>query len=170
MDVRLALVCAGRPTDGSARTRRSTARGGPDPEGVRGTGKLYKDRYKLERFGTGFMRLALRTNTPIVPHAFIGGEEAMPTIYHAKTLAKIIGAPYVPIPVHLIPIPLPVPCDLHFGEPMTFDGDGTESDEVIEGYVAQVKVRIAELIEVGLRGRGRKLPSTSGVSDDGDAE
>src|SRR5699024_3493770 len=48
------------------------------PEGARGTGKLFKDRYQLERFGTGFMRLALKTGKPIVPFAFVGAEEAFP--------------------------------------------------------------------------------------------
>ena len=128
------------------------------PEGARGTGKLYKDRYTLVRFGTGFMRLALATNSPIVPHAFIGGEEALPVMYHAKTLAKIVRAPYWPVPKHIIPVPLPVQCDLLFGEPMTFDGDGTESDEVIVGYVEQVRARIRTLIAEGLELRGVDAP------------
>ncbi|MFB6344236.1 MAG: lysophospholipid acyltransferase family protein [bacterium] len=47
------------------------------PEGLRGVGKPYSERYELKRFGTGFMRLALETNTPIIPFAFVGGEEAI---------------------------------------------------------------------------------------------
>ena len=119
------------------------------PEGARGTGKLYRDRYKLVRFGTGFMRIALQTNAPIVPFGFVGGEEALPTIYHAKLLAKLFRAPYWPVPPYLVPLPLPVQCRLIFGEPMRFEGDGTESDEVIDGYVDQVRDRIADLIEDG---------------------
>ncbi len=119
------------------------------PEGARGTGKLYKDRYKLVRFGTGFMRLALSTNTPIVPFAFIGGEEALPTILHLKRLAKLLKVPYIPISPYILPIPMPIPCQLFYGEPMEFDGDGTETDEVIVSYVEEVRDRIRELIEQG---------------------
>ena len=119
------------------------------PEGARGTGKLYRDRYQLVRFGTGFMRIALETKVPIIPIAFIGGEEAIPTVYHAKHLAKLMKAPYVPITPYLLPLPLPVRCAVHFGEPMHFEGTGNEPDHVIEDNVAQVKGRIEELIAAG---------------------
>jgi 1-acyl-sn-glycerol-3-phosphate acyltransferase len=77
------------------------------PEGARGLGKLYKDRYHLSHFGTGFMRIALQTGTPVIPLAFIGGEEAMPTVFHATRLARLVGAPYWPVPPYLLPVPLP---------------------------------------------------------------
>ena len=67
------------------------------PEGARGTAKLYKDRHSLVDFGTGFMRLALKTKSPIVPLGFIGGGEAVPTIMNSSTLGKLMGVPYVPI-------------------------------------------------------------------------
>ena len=127
------------------------------PEGARGTGKLYKDRYKLVRFGTGFMRLALRTNVPIVPFAFIGGEEAIPTMFHLKRLAKLVGVPYIPVPIQLVPIPLPVRCQVIYGEPMHFEGDGDESDEVIEAHVQRVRERVEALIEEGLSARERSF-------------
>ena len=127
------------------------------PEGARGTGKLYKDRYTLVRFGTGFMRIALRTNSPIVPFAFIGGEEAIPTIFHWKSLAKLVGAPYIPITPYILPIPRPVKCEIHYGEPMTFEGDGNETDDVIKGFVEQVRQRIYELIDQGRESRRRRL-------------
>jgi len=129
------------------------------PEGARGTGKLYKDRYTLERFGTGFVRLAMQTGSPIVPFAFVGGEEALQTIYHAKFLAKLTGAPYWPVPPHIVPVPLPVRCAIHYGEPLTFEGDGTESDEIIQGHVDQVKATIRALIE---RGRDVRRERVSG--------
>lgn len=119
------------------------------PEGVRGVGKLFKDRYKLERFGTGFIRLALATNTPVIPMAFIGGEEALPTAFHLKKMAKLIGVPYIPVPPYLLPLPMPVHCEIYYGEPMYFSGNGNEEDRVINGYVEQVKARICELIEQG---------------------
>ncbi|MBV69876.1 MAG: acyltransferase [Myxococcales bacterium] len=124
------------------------------PEGVRGIGKLYKDKYKLVRFGTGFMRIALKTQTPIVPFAYVGGEEAFPAMFHAKSLAKLVGVPYWPVPPYLLPVPLPIRCRIHYGEPMFFEGDGTESDVVIDGYVKDVRSRIAELITEGRQALG----------------
>jgi 1-acyl-sn-glycerol-3-phosphate acyltransferase len=119
------------------------------PEGVRGIGKLYKDKYKLARFGTGFMRIALKTQTPIVPFAYIGGEESFPAVYHAKSLAKIVGVPYWPVPPYLLPVPLPVHCRIHYGKPLVFEGTGNESDQVIEGYVEEVRTYVASLISEG---------------------
>lgn len=119
------------------------------PEGVRGIGKLWSQRYQLERFGTGFMRIALETRTPIIPFAFVGGEEAFPTVMHLNRVAKLIGVPYLPIPKHIVPVPKPVPCRIHFGEPMYFEGDGSEGDDVIEAYVQEVRKTIADLIEEG---------------------
>src|SRR5690554_362578 len=112
------------------------------PEGARGTGKLYRDKYKLERFGTGFVRLALKTNTPIVPFAFIGGEEAIPTIFHLEAAARLIGVPYIPVAPYLLPIPRPVQCQIFYGKQLHFEGNGTESDDVIDEYVAEVQSSI----------------------------
>jgi 1-acyl-sn-glycerol-3-phosphate acyltransferase len=119
------------------------------PEGARGTAKLYKERYTLVDFGTGFMRLALKTGTPIVPFAFIGGGEAVPTVFNAYRLGKLIGAPYIPVTPYLVALPLPVPLSILYGTPMRFEGTGSEDDEVIAGYVEQVKSRIQSLIEIG---------------------
>src|SRR5439155_12548091 len=68
------------------------------PEGIKGIGKLFRDRYKLQRFGRGgFVRLALRTQTPIVPAAIIGSEETAPMLYRIEGVAKSLGLPYIPI-------------------------------------------------------------------------
>ncbi len=127
------------------------------PEGVRGIGKLYRDRYQTRRFGTGFMRIALQTNSPIIPFSFIGGEEAFPTLWHIKPLAQLLGAPYVPVPAHIVPVPLPIRCSIHYGEPMHFEGDGRESDETIADYVAEVRERVDELIAEGRVTRRERL-------------
>ena len=127
------------------------------PEGARGTAKLYGDRNSLVGFGTGFMRLALQTGTPIVPFAFLGGGDAVPTIANLYTLAKLIGMPYIPLTPYVLPVPRPVPLEIYYSEPMHFEGTGHEDDEVILGYVKQVKDRIGELIDQGSRiRRGRK--------------
>ncbi len=123
------------------------------PEGARGTAKLYWERTSLVHFGTGFMRLALQTKTPIIPFGFIGGGDAFPTVFNAVELGRRFGAPYVPLTPYLAPIPLPVQLAVHYGEPMRFDGTGNEDDATIEHKVEQVKLRIAELIEHGERQR-----------------
>ncbi|MCC7539479.1 MAG: 1-acyl-sn-glycerol-3-phosphate acyltransferase [Deltaproteobacteria bacterium] len=127
------------------------------PEGARGTAKLYPERYSLVEFGTGFMRLALSSRVPIVPFAFLGGGEAIPTVYNAKTLGKLVGAPYVPFTPYVFPVPLPVRLDLFYGEPMRFEGTGDEDDEHVHGFVTEVKTRIASMLETGraLRKEGR---------------
>jgi 1-acyl-sn-glycerol-3-phosphate acyltransferase len=127
------------------------------PEGARGTAKLYHERYSLVRFGTGFIRLALKKKAPIVPFAFIGGGDAVPTISNSQTLGKLFGAPYLPITPYLLTIPLPVSLEVRYGEPMVFSGTGNEDDEVIAGYVEQVRSRIAELMEVGRRYHDRAI-------------
>lgn len=137
------------------------------PEGARGTGKLFRDRYNLVRFGTGFMRLALKTRSPVVPFAFVGGEEAFPTVFQLKRLAKMIGAPYIPIAPQLVLWPLPVSCQIVWGEPMHFEGDGYEPDEVIEAYVDDVRNRVEGLIAEG-RARRPWAFTTQRVESPGD--
>jgi 1-acyl-sn-glycerol-3-phosphate acyltransferase len=84
------------------------------PEGFKGVGKLYRDRYKLQRFGRGgFVAAALRAGVPIVPVAIIGAEEIYPMIADLKPIARLIGTPYFPVtptfpwlgPLGLIPAP-----------------------------------------------------------------
>ena len=84
------------------------------PEGVKGTGKPFSERYRLQRFGRGgFVEVALRTGSPIVPVAVVGSEEIYPKIAESRPLARLIGAPFVPItptfpwlgPLGLVPLP-----------------------------------------------------------------
>jgi 1-acyl-sn-glycerol-3-phosphate acyltransferase len=122
------------------------------PEGARGTAKLYWQRYSLVRFGTGFMRLALQTKTPIVPVAFIGGGEAIPTLVNLEQLGRRLGAPYVPLTPYLLPLPLPARCKIVYGPALHFEGDGNEADAVIHRHVERVQHTISELITQGRRG------------------
>jgi len=124
------------------------------PEGARGTAKLFWERHSLVQFGTGFMRLALQTKSPIVPFGFVGGGEAIPTIVNSRRIGKMLGAPYVPFTPWLLPLPLPVQLEVRFGEPMRFEGSGNEDDATIEEKVDQVKFRIADLIEEGRKSLG----------------
>lgn len=130
------------------------------PEGVRGSGKLFKDRYQLQRFGTGFMRLALETNTPIVPVAIIGSEETYPSVYNLEAFAKMIGAPYFPI-TPFFPllgafglVPLPSKITIRFGKPMEFKGDANEPEGSIRAKVQEVKEALQAEIKIGLEKRG----------------
>jgi 1-acyl-sn-glycerol-3-phosphate acyltransferase len=84
------------------------------PEGVKGTGKPFSERYRLQRFGRGgFVQVALRTNSPIIPVAVVGSEEIYPKLGNARPVARAVGAPFVPItptfpwlgPLGLVPLP-----------------------------------------------------------------
>lgn len=119
------------------------------PEGVRGSGKLYKDRYKLQRFGNGFMHLALTHKTPIIPVGIVGCEETMPAVANIAPLAKMLGVPYVPIAP---PFPLPARVHLNFGKPMHFQCN-MESEDEVTALVEQVKTEIRRLIALGLEQR-----------------
>ena len=129
------------------------------PEGVRGMNKLIWERYQLQEFGQGFMRLALETHTPIVPIAVVGSEEQAPAIANVRSLARLLRLPAFPVtltwpllgPLGLVP--LPVKYRITFGEPMTFSGNPSDEDEVIGEKVEQVKARIATMLARGLAAR-----------------
>lgn len=129
------------------------------PEGVRGMNKLYRDRYKLQRFGQGFMRLALQSRSPIVPVAIIGSEEQQPGLLELQGLARLLNIPAAPItlgfpwlgPLGLLP--MPVKYHIYFGEPLCVEGDSDDEDRDIEERVDLVKGRIEAMFEQGLRER-----------------
>jgi 1-acyl-sn-glycerol-3-phosphate acyltransferase len=129
------------------------------PEGARGTAKLFRERYSLVEFGTGFVRLALKTRSPIVPFAVLGGGEAFPTVANGYRLGRLLGVPYVPIVAYGLPIPLPAKMEIEYGEPLRFSGTGNEDDEIVFGYVDKVKEVIAGMLERGAhRRRGDPVP------------
>ncbi len=119
------------------------------PEGTRGTAKLFSERHQLVRFGSGFVRLAMETQTPIIPTAVLGGGEAVPTVANLKSLGKLVGMPYVPVTPYLFAVPLPTRIMIRFGRPLYFEGTGQEDDTTINSLVDQVKASIMQLIEQG---------------------
>lgn len=127
------------------------------PEGARGISKSFADRYKLGEFGLGFMRLALETNTPIVPVSVIGAEEQYVSLGNFGSLARAFGMPNFPIlPQILLPggqLPLPTKYRITFGEPMTFEGDPDDDDAIIEEKVAKVRGTIQSMLNRGLKER-----------------
>lgn len=119
------------------------------PEGVRGANKLYKHKYQLQRFGSGFMHLAMKHHTPIIPVGVVGMEETIRSYADIKPLARVLGLPVAPL---VLPLILPSKVFLHFGEPMYFDNNvHKESD--IKDRVEDVKGAIRKLIDAGLAKR-----------------
>jgi 1-acyl-sn-glycerol-3-phosphate acyltransferase len=127
------------------------------PEGLKGIGKLFKDRYKLQRFGRGgFIKLCLRTRTPVVPVAILGGEETNPMLARLEGVARAIGIPYLPVtptfpllgPMGLVPAP--TKWKIFFGEPIDLRGHGAESadDEILVGRLTeQVRGAIQAMLD-----------------------
>lgn len=106
------------------------------PEGFKGIGKRYSERYKLQRFGRGgFVSAALRTGVPIIPTAIVGAEETYPMLGNVAPLARLLGLPYFPLtptfpwlgPLGLVP--LPSRWIIEFGEPMNTDDVGHDADD-----------------------------------------
>jgi 1-acyl-sn-glycerol-3-phosphate acyltransferase len=104
------------------------------PEGFKGIGKNFSERYKLQRFGRGgFVRAALKTGVPIIPVSIVGSEEIHPVLANAKTLARLFNLPYFPItptfpllgPLGLVP--LPSKWYIEFGEPIHTDSFGVDA-------------------------------------------
>src|SRR3954470_23035324 len=92
------------------------------PEGTRGLNKTYDKRYRLQDFGTGFMRIAVETQTPVVPIAVVGAEEQAPALFDFKPVAKMLAFPPLPTTRTLLPLPLRVKYPLGCGEPRRFAG------------------------------------------------
>jgi 1-acyl-sn-glycerol-3-phosphate acyltransferase len=116
------------------------------PEGQKGIGKLFRDRYRLQRFGRGgFVKLCLRTRTPIVPVAIVGGEETNPVLARVEYLTKALGIPYLPVtptfpllgPAGLLPAP--TKWKIFFGEPIDLESYAPASadDEILVGRLTE---------------------------------
>ena len=123
------------------------------PEGFKGIGKPYAERYKLQRFGRGgFVSAALRTGVPIIPLSVVGAEEIYPLVGNVPSLARLLGVPYIPItpffpwlgPLGLVP--LPSKWLLEFGEPIRTDefDDGAADDPML---VFNVTDQVRETIQ-----------------------
>jgi 1-acyl-sn-glycerol-3-phosphate acyltransferase len=122
------------------------------PEGFKGLGKPFAERYKLQRFGRGgFVATALKTRVPIVPCSVVGAEEIYPMIGNSRTLARILGFPYFPLtPTFpwlgpLGAIPLPTKWTIQFGEPIptdTYPPEAAEDPMLVFNLTDQVRERI----------------------------
>jgi len=119
------------------------------PEGFKGIGKPYAERYKLQRFGRGgFVAAAIKTGVPIVPCSVVGAEEIYPLVGNIPALARLLGVPYIPI-TPLFPllgplglIPLPSKWIIEFGEPIRTDEyDSAQSDDPMLTFDVTDQVR-----------------------------
>nr|HEX4319194.1 lysophospholipid acyltransferase family protein [Kofleriaceae bacterium] len=128
------------------------------PEGEKGMGKLWRERYRLQRFGRGgFVRLALRTGAPIIPVAVVGAEEAAPMLGKVTWFAKDIGIPWIPVtptfpwlgPAGLLP--LPSKWFVGFGEPIDLaarHGAAAADDRLLVNRLADdIRTRIQCMVE-----------------------
>jgi len=125
------------------------------PEGAKGISKPYTKRYQLQDFGLGFMRLALATDSPVVPVAVVGSEEQAPA-FNVKPLARALGVPafpLMPFPPFFPAVPLPSRYQIYFGEPLSFVGHADDDDEQIEQLVKHVRLTIESMLRVGLKSR-----------------
>jgi 1-acyl-sn-glycerol-3-phosphate acyltransferase len=136
------------------------------PEGTKGTGKLFRDRYRLRRFGRGgFVEIAMRAGVPIVPIAVMGGEEAMPIVANLPAVAKLLGVPYVPITANqLLFGPLvgtigyfPAKIKVRVLDPVTFDDVPPQQDRYSRSKVMEqaeaIRLRLQENLFDMLRQR-----------------
>jgi 1-acyl-sn-glycerol-3-phosphate acyltransferase len=134
------------------------------PEGVKGAGKDFKDRYRLQRFGRGgFVEIALRTGSPIVPVAVVGSEEIYPKVGESGLLARLTGAPYFPItPTFpllgpLGAVPLPSKWRIEFGEPIDLSRYGPEAADdrpLVFELSERVRDQVQQLLYENLVKRG----------------
>jgi 1-acyl-sn-glycerol-3-phosphate acyltransferase len=137
------------------------------PEGFKGIGKPFSERYKLQRFGRGgFVSAALRTGVPIVPVSIVGAEEIYPKIGDIKPLARLLGLPYFPITPFfpllgpLGALPLPSKWHIEFGEPVRTDnlaGAETEDPMLVFNLTDQVRETIQQTLYRLLARRGNAI-------------
>jgi 1-acyl-sn-glycerol-3-phosphate acyltransferase len=136
------------------------------PEGFKGVGKPWKDRYKLQRFGRGgFVATALRAQVPIVPTAIVGSEEIYPLLYDLRIVARILGLPYFPIVPQMFALPilgplalLPLPSKwvIEYGEPIDttdYGPDAADDPMAVFDLTDQVRDRIQQMLYRNLMGR-----------------
>lgn len=133
------------------------------PEGVKGLGKLYAERYQLQRFGRGgYIKLAMLNKAPIVPVSVIGAEEIHPTIWKSSLLAKAMNVPYLPV-TPTFPwlglmgaIPLPTKWIIQFGKPIPFKqykSSDTNNGLLVQRLNENVRNRIQKMITTNLKKR-----------------
>jgi 1-acyl-sn-glycerol-3-phosphate acyltransferase len=129
------------------------------PEGYKGVSKLFRDRYKLARFGRGgFVKMALNTQAPIIPVSVVGAEETYVSVTKSNALARLTGFPYFPISLRfpwlglLGAIPYPTKWYIDFGEPIPMDNYGQDAAGNLV-LVSQLTDQVRNIIQQMIHGR-----------------
>jgi 1-acyl-sn-glycerol-3-phosphate acyltransferase len=137
------------------------------PEGIQGIGKLYRQRYQLQRFGRGgYVKLALRSGAPLIPTAIVGAEETNPLLFKVGWLSKLTGLPYLPVtatfpwlgPLGLVP--LPARWKVVFGPPIDLSEYGPEGADdaiLVNRLNERVRATIQSLVDDAVAARGSVL-------------
>ncbi len=135
------------------------------PEGSKGPGKLFKDRYQLARFGEGdFVKMALRTQAPLIPVSVVGAEEIYISLAKSPTMARLAGLPYFPISLAfpwlglLGLAPLPTKWYIDFGEPINLDGYGPDAATNLV-LISQLTDRVRHTVQEMIHNRLAQRPS-----------
>lgn len=131
------------------------------PEAEKGTGKLFKNRYKLVDFHSGFVRAAIETGSPMVPVVTIGGEEIYPLLANIKPLAKLIKAPYFPVtpffpffpfPFNVIPIPVRIMMCVWPSYRLPYPPEAAEDEDLVAAITTQIQndlqVKVNDLLDI----------------------
>ena len=133
------------------------------PEGVKGAAKVFRERYRLQRFGRGgVVRVALENGVPIVPIGVVGAEEAHPILFKWGAPARAVGLPFLPVtptfpllgPLGMLP--LPTKWVIRIGEPIPLedlDRDAADDELLISRLTEHLRTRIQRLVDQGLANR-----------------
>jgi 1-acyl-sn-glycerol-3-phosphate acyltransferase len=133
------------------------------PEGVKGAAKVFRERYRLKRFGRGgVVRVALESGVPLVPIGVVGAEEAHPILFKLHTPARALGLPFLPVtptfpllgPLGVLP--LPSKWVIRIGEPIALDHlepDAASDELLVSRLTEELRSRIQSLVEIGLSDR-----------------
>jgi 1-acyl-sn-glycerol-3-phosphate acyltransferase len=135
------------------------------PEGTKATGKLARDRYRLQRFGRGgFVEIAMRAGVPVVPMAIVGNEEAMPILWRSTRLARLLGVPYFPVtanqfvfgPLLGLVVPFPAKFRIRVLEPVHFDvppGQDRYNRSTVIDHAERIRASVQAALHDMLRAR-----------------
>ncbi len=131
------------------------------PEAEKGTGKLFKDRYKLQGFHAGFVRAAIATGSPLIPIVTIGGDEIYPLLKNIEPIAKVLGAPYfpmtplfpwLPFPLNAIPLPIKIMTCVWRPFNLAYPPEAAEDENLVAEIVNDIhndlQAKVNDLLEI----------------------